>query len=872
MAKRNEGRTSPRTAPPSPRWAIALVAGALLVGPPSAGAVQGDEAPAARGPVVVERVTPHVVEETLQDVSRRAPFRGWREGEPVRVVPDLLGAEEEAEAEGEEPGTTDDETVDRVPPGVDERDLRDLPRERRWRPGDPVRVIEDLRTEGGLAAAAAAPAAIGESFDGIPATGSLPPDTVGDVGPDHYVQMVNTAFAVYDKQGTLLAGPSPINSLWANFGGPCETQNNGDPIVRYDQLADRWLLSQFALPASGRFHQCFAVSRTADPVSGGWFLYAFPTVDSATGNPVFPDYPKVGVWPDGYYMGTQRGFPNGGLDVWSFERQRMLAGQPAAAVHFSVQAPSIFLMPSDLDGPAPPAGAPNVFIRQVDGERFGGQDRLELFEFAVDWSNPGASSFTPLATLPTAPFDSVLCSSGLLGACVPQPGTSVRLETLTAWPMWRGQYRSFGDREVLLINHTVDADGADLAGIRWYEVARTSGGPWFIFQQGTHAPDEVHRWMGSLAMNGNGDIGLGYSVSSRTVSPGIRAATRSPADPPGSLPDEVVLVDGSGSQTHSSRRWGNYSTLDVDPEDDCTFWYTTEYYDRTSSAGWKTRVVSFAPASCGDGPDGTPDAARQYAAKIVCGIQAEPEELRLARGAYATTINIHNPHALDVTLTKKLALTFPPKEQLPGEILPIGEDRLRSDEALKTDCEDLRRTLFGGTFPAPYIEGFVVVESRHSLDVTAVYSTAALDPRGRPTTHSAIDVERVAERVLEDVPGEESDCADLTVRSIGRPRVDCPGGAGTCTTAVEIDLANVGSADAGPFDVRVVLDPAASVVVDQTVPGGLGAGAGMSLPLVTPPGGGCFDPDCTICVTVDSQDEVRECDETDNRLCETTPG
>jgi hypothetical protein len=283
--------------------------------------------------------------------------------------------------------------------------------------------------------------------------------------------MVNTVFAIYDKQGNLLAGPSPINTLWSGFGGPCETENNGDPIVRYDHLADRWLLSQFALPGPD-LHECIAISRTADPVTGGWFLYAFPTVD-ANGNPVFPDYPKIGVWPDGYYMGTQRGFPNGGLDVWVFERDKMLNGAPAAMVQFSVPAPSLFLMPSDLDGPPPPAGTPNFFARQVDGDRFGGGgDRVEIFAFSVNWATPASSTFTQVASLPTAPFDSVLCSATLLGACIPQPGTPRRLETLTVWPMWRLQYRNFGTHEAMVFNHTVDADGQDHAGIRWYELRR----------------------------------------------------------------------------------------------------------------------------------------------------------------------------------------------------------------------------------------------------------------------------------------------------------------------------------------------------------------------------------------------------------------
>jgi hypothetical protein len=498
-----------------------------------------------------------------------------------------------------------------VAPEVFEGDLRQLPKTKPWREGDPVREVEDMKEQrpGTQTPGAAEPSFLDDaaeegagpgvastfspvSFDGIPATGWVPPDTVGDIGPNHYVQAVNISLAIYDRTGNLLVGPSPINALWAGFGGPCESNNNGDPIVRYDPLADRWLVSQFAL---GINFQCIAISRTPDPVAGGWFLYAFPT-------PGFPDYPKIGVWPDGYYMGTQRGFPGGGLDVYAFDRIRMLSGLPAGAVQFIVPAPSLFLQPSDLDGPAPPTGTPNFFVRQVDGNQFGGSDRLEMFAFSVNWGSPAASTFTSLPSLPVAPFDAILCGSNFFGTCVPQPGTATRLETLPAWLMWRLQYRNFGTHETLVTNHTVNT-GGDHAGIRWYEVRRTGGGPWSVFQQGTHSPDaSLHRWMGSIAMDKDGGLALGYSVASGTVFPGIRYAGRLAGDPAGNLTvAETTLLHGGGSQT-GSIRWGNYSTMDVDPVDDCTFWYTTEYYSATSSAGWRTRVASFQLPSCGTPP------------------------------------------------------------------------------------------------------------------------------------------------------------------------------------------------------------------------------------------------------------------------------
>lgn len=774
-----------------------------------------------------------------------------------------------------------------APQVLDPSTMRTLESEIRaptWSEGEPVRTVEDLREEVGPTPPVRGPSALrafapeaaapvpGVNFDGIPATGVLPPDTVGDVGPNHYIQMVNSAFSIFDKSGNLLAGPTLINALWTNFGGPCETLNNGDPIVRYDHVADRWMMSQFALPGGNQgFFECIAISRTSDPVGGGWFLYAFPTNDASSGAPVFPDYPKIAVWGDAYYMGTQRGFPNGGLDVWAFERDQMLVGAPAAAVQFSVPAPSLFLMPSDLDGPPPPAGTPNFFVRQVDGDRFGGNDRLEVFAFSVDWANPGASSFVQVGSLATDPFDSVLCSADLLGACIPQPNVDQRLESLTIWPMWRLQYRNFGSHEAMVVNHTVDRDGNDHAGIRWYELRRAPGGNWSIFQQGTYAPDEVHRWMGSIAMDQDGNIALGYSVSSDSVFPGIRYAGRLVTAPPGTLNQpETVIVDGSGSQTHSSSRYGNYSSMDVDPVDDCTFWYTSEYYNTTSTAGWRTRVASFRNPECG--PGGPDDQAMQfeYVAKMICGLQPDPRNMQLVRGFYGTAINIRNPNDKRARIRKSIALTFPPKTEKPGEVVPIAKHAVPPGRALEVDCEDVRDEAFDGEFPSRYIKGFVVVESDSRLNVTAVYTAAALDPRDEVASIASIDVEEIAASRARD-KDEPGACPDLTIRDIGQPSVSCPGGGGTCVTKLTYAIANIGSADAGPFTSRAVLDPAQSVSVESMI-AGLAAGDERQVNVSTPPGGNCFDPDCTVEVAADVDDTVAECREDNNRDAETTPG
>ena len=452
------------------------------------------------------------------------------------------------------------------------------------------------RTEPGLALNIPTPL---QNFEGVNnVNGVLPPDTNGDVGPNHYVQWVNLSFAIYSKSGALLYGPAAGNTLWTGFGGPCQTSNDGDPIVQYDHLADRWMMSQFALPnyPSGPFYQCIAVSQTGDP-TGAWYRYAFQI--SAT---KLNDYPKFGVWPDGYYMSVNQFVGNtwGGAGVVAFERNKMLLGQPAQAVYFDLFAvdPNLGgMLPSDLDGPAPAAGTPNYYL-QVDDNGFGyPQDQIEVWQFSVNWATPSTSTFTQAGVLPTAAFDSDMCAGSR--NCIPQQGTSVKLDAISDRLMYRLQYRNFGSYQTMVLNHTVDTNSADHAGIRWYEL-RNSGSGWNIRQQGTFSPDTAHRWMGSMAMDGAGNIALGYSVSSSTMFPAIRYTGRLAGDPLGQLPQgEGTIINGTGAQTHSASRWGDYSSLSIDPVDDCTFWYTNEYIQTTGSSPWRTRIGSFQLPGCG---------------------------------------------------------------------------------------------------------------------------------------------------------------------------------------------------------------------------------------------------------------------------------
>jgi len=441
------------------------------------------------------------------------------------------------------------------------------------------------------------------NFPGIGSSGGVPPDTNGAVGPHHYVQWINSSLAIWDRAGNLVYGPAAGNTLWTGFGGICEGKNGGDGIVLYDHLAGRWLLSQLAFDWPHNFHQCIAVSQTGDP-TGAWYRY-----DYFWDNDVLNDYPKFAVWPDAYYMAVNQYLASTqdwrGQAAAALDREKMLHGEDAPMVRFDLFAVNPNYggqLPADLDGPLPPpAGSPAYFV-EVDDDAWGWpSDRMQLWKLHVDWSNPSLSTFgaggNPDAVIDLTAagygFDSDLCE---YRCCIPEPGGN-RVDALSDRTMWRLAYRNFGTHESLTVNHTVDADGTDHAGVRWYEVRDPAGAP-LVAQGGTHAPDSDHRWMGSLAMDGAGDIALGYSVSGAATYPSIRYAGRLAADPPGTLlRTEATLAAGGGSQTGACR-WGDYSSMTVDPTDDCTFWYTQEYYATTGPYPWQTRIGAFRFDGC----------------------------------------------------------------------------------------------------------------------------------------------------------------------------------------------------------------------------------------------------------------------------------
>ncbi|MEI6333974.1 MAG: hypothetical protein WCS87_05400 [Methylococcaceae bacterium] len=430
------------------------------------------------------------------------------------------------------------------------------------------------------------------NFKGQDYNGVFPPDTVGDVGPNHYIQMINSpsgaAFKIYSKTGVVLVDSKSLEDLATTAA--CKTGAGGDPIVLYDLLADRWLLSEMTDKSAGN-HLCIYISKTGNPVSGGWWVYDFTT-------PYFPDYPHYAVQPDAYYVATNEDKPA----AYALDRKKMLQGLPATYKRFVAPRLPGFgfqaFTPADLDGKTPPpAGAQGYFVRQVDDELHYGAhtptDYLEIWALHADFVNPANSTFKKLPKVPVADFNSALCETRS-DECIPQPGTSRLLDPLREITMWRVQYRNFGGTESLVGNFTVDVNSNNHAGIRWFVLNKTTKSNWLTIQQGTHSPDSANRWMGSIAMDACGNLALGYSVSSGTVFPGIRYAGRLLYDAPGQLPwGENLIVAGLSSQTNkgNGNRWGDYSSMNVDPTDDRTFWYTNEYM--STGGKWTTRIASF---------------------------------------------------------------------------------------------------------------------------------------------------------------------------------------------------------------------------------------------------------------------------------------
>lgn len=431
---------------------------------------------------------------------------------------------------------------------------------------------------------------------------SLPPDTNGSVGETQFVQTVNAYFAVFDKKDLLGSGTksttpvrpvfgwAPINVIWRGFGGACEESNDGDPVVAYDKIAKRWIISQLATPSGASVPQdeCIAISTTSD-ATGDYYRYEFT-------QPSLNDYPKLGVWPDAYYFTYNMVDGPEGARICAYERAKMLTGKRALEIVEQLSDSFWSLLPSDFDGPPdnehlPPPNSPCYFLSLGAGG-----NSLDFWKFHVDWAHPTESIFGdgkggPNKTLSVAPF----ADAPTRCPAIPQLGTAQKLDALGERLLYRLAYRRFAGHESLVTNHSIGVSDTVVAAPRWYEI-RDPGNVPVVAQQGTFSPDSTSRWMGSIAMDRFGNIGLGYSASSRRIHPSIRIAAQKFGGPSGTLGTEQVILNSSSSQDgDGAERWGDYSSMAIDPVDDSTFWFTTEYLGTpyNSSFNWSTRIVAF---------------------------------------------------------------------------------------------------------------------------------------------------------------------------------------------------------------------------------------------------------------------------------------
>jgi hypothetical protein len=504
--------------------------------------------------------------------------------------------------------------VRKIPRGnkvVGDEDARPMPKE----PDDapPGRTASDPVLQGS-GTTSSAPTTGGANFQGLDHTGwgaGWPPDPNSDVGPNHIVETVNTSVGIFDKATGTQAAAFTFDGLFSQgmTGTPCDNSNQGDPVALYDPIGDRYIVSDFAWNdaqyTTGPFFQCFAVSKTNDPVTGGWYFYAWQTESGSS----LPDYPKLGVWPDGIYMSANVFATTGAgsfknVQVWAFNREQMEAGaaSPQAVTSTlpgTIGGVSVFsLLPSNARSVTglPPVGAPNYFAS------IWGTYAIRVWKFHVDWATPSSSTFSgptnvPIATFNVGPGD------------VPELQGN-NLDTLSYRLMMQNQYTNQGGRESLWLTHTVGSGGNNVAQVRWYELPVTGGSiASSPRQQSTWSPNAKNRFMPSLAVDKNGDMAVGYSVSDATMYPAIRYSGRLAGDPLNQLTQgESTLVQGNGFQCctfsdgSTNNRWGDYSSMTIDP-DGCTFWYTGEYYDAhpTTKAedNWLTRIGSFQLPGCG---------------------------------------------------------------------------------------------------------------------------------------------------------------------------------------------------------------------------------------------------------------------------------
>src|SRR5271166_2213703 len=459
---------------------------------------------------------------------------------------------------------------------------------------------------------------VGNGFPGY-SVPDAPTDVNLAVGDTQVLQWVNVSYAIFDKAtGAVIMGPVAGNAFWSGFGGACQTNNSGDIIAQWDKVAHRWVMTQNVF--SSPYMTCVAISTTPD-ATGTYYRFAYP-------QPGFPDYPKWGIWSDAYYQSQNNFGPSGssyvGAYACAYERAKMLVGDSTAKqICFQTGIYDDSLLPADLDsvGTPPPSGQQELFLGSIDN----GVPYISQYLFHVDFKTPSNSTFTGLGgSMPIAGVAHFDLACGGAGACIPQRGVSDLLDSLGDRLMYRLAYRNFsGDHQAWLVSHSVTAGSS--VGERWYEFrAPENSTSLSVYQQGTFAPDSNYRWMGSVAMDSAQDIALGYSVSSSSLYPSISFTGRIATDPLGTMENEASIVSGTGSQTDTSNRWGDYTSMALDAADDCTFWYTDEYYTVTASFDWSTRLASIKFPNCGPPP---PDFS----------ISASPASLSIQQGNQGTS-------------------------------------------------------------------------------------------------------------------------------------------------------------------------------------------------------------------------------------------
>ena len=582
------------------------------------------------------------------------------------------------------------------------------------RPVPPVRAMDALLAKkkpatsaptNAAAPLAAASASVANKLLGFAGVGagdygytvnSTPPDTNLAVGATQVVQWVNTSFAVFDKAtGALKYGPAAGNTLWANFtgaGAACGTHNDGDPIVKWDNAAQRWVMMQFVVSNGTNYLQCVAVSQTAD-ATGGWNLYAFPYTD-------FPDYPKASVWSDAYYV-TFNMFKGGktfmGANLCAYDRTQMLAGNAATQVCVQLSTAYGGALPADPDGASPIApGAPNYIVAYDNNYQ-----QLDLWRFTPNFT-------TGTATIDAAPIAIPVAAFTPMGSA-PQSGTTLKLDSLSDRLMYRLAYRYRAGVESLVVSHAVKANTSGQGAVRWYEIQNPNSATPVVAQQGTYAPDaSLWRWMSTGAIDGAGNMAFGYSTSSSTTFPSLAVATRAAGDAAGTLGAETVVIAGKGSETKvlttAYTRWGDYASMSVDPIDDQTMWFTSLYQKSNGQFNWSTWIHAFTVGT----PAPTP------------GISVTPSSLTFGTAAGTQTITVTSSGTADL-LNVQAAVTGTGFSIDPTSTCPVAAP---ATLAVGTSCSVV--VAFAGS--GSVVTGTVTVSSNASGTAPSVALTGGTAP------------------------------------------------------------------------------------------------------------------------------------------------